>query len=311
MRCLSLLIALGACGGKAAPAAISGSASKPDGTYERANRALHDDAPLDYSRPLDGKRWDRKAITEQFHNSCARGDKRSCIIEAQLTLNSDVHEKYRTVAENCRAGDLMSCRALPGDLNEQRFPKLPGEMSRRDECSETELSAPCDAAALRNECTDGFPAACAALASQEPPLPDADVLATRADELAQQGCDVGIGDECLHLFFSDDHATALRAAQRHCDLDRENCIEVAVVYAKAKDKLRERDAKEQQCQYSRSYYPCIQLAIEYLDGKLDEPVPGRGQALLEYGCRKDLEENKGKLPVTDVSLCGRAKITAN
>lgn len=315
MRRLALLIAVGGCGGKSAPAAISASSSKADATYERANRALHDDAPLDYARPLGGKPWNRDAITAQFHMSCQHGDKRSCIVEAELVTprvtKDDLRAKYRVVEANCREGDLMSCRALPADIDEQRFPDLPGAMSRRDECSESELSASCDAVALRKECGDGFPAACAALASQEPSLFDSDVLAKRADDLARTGCDVGIGDECLHLFYSDDHAQALHAAERHCDLNRDSCIEVAAVYAKMKDKLRERDAKERLCQYSSSYYSCIQLGLEYLDGKLAEPMPGRGQALLDHGCREDLANNSGKLPASDEPLCERAHLSSN
>lgn len=303
MHRLSLLIAVAACGGSAGKSAapISGSAPTSAIGSGQANRALHEDAPLDYERPLKQKPWDRSATTRLFHDNCRAGDKEACIVEAELVPRDARGPVLAFIETNCRVGHAMSCRALPRDTHELLYPDLPGAMSRRPECWRSTLPAPCDVAMLRKECTDGFPGACIVMAAIEPPLPDADALSARGDALSLEGCRAGIASDCSVAGGSE--ADVQTSAERSCELHRENCMDLAIVFERRKDSLHEREAKERACQYTTGWWECIALGNDYLDHKLEEPIAGRGQALLDYGCRKAAAANE-----MDESLCKRAKL---
>lgn len=304
----SLLI-LAACGGQpASPPAFSTTPNPTPPvatstvTRESAERALHDDAPLDFERPFNGKPYDRARTIELFHARCASGDKQACIVEAQL-LDDDA-----TVKANCAAGDVMSCRALPVDENKPRFPDLPGEMSRRAECAQFDKAAACDIAVLRKECTDGFPEACNRLMSSKSQPDDVNELAAQVAKLAMQGCRAGIASECAMIGFSRNETDELRSAERLCDLRRDGCAQLSAIYERAHDSTNARDALERACQYdaTSAVGSCMHLGLAYLDGNLKEPVVGRGQALLNWACAKSLERSGGKQSKRTADLCKRA-----
>lgn len=289
------LVLLAACSGappstttSATSAKVPKPATPPDPhaaipVRERADQALHEDAPLDYERPLKVKLWDRSATAKLFANACELGDKHACIVAAHLAPSD---ASYRAVAKNCAAGDTYSCRALPLDEQDQRFPNAPGAMSRRVACQKPQLPAPCDLDALRHECLDGFPAACSEIGSAMPAPPDGDDLLARWPQLSLRGCRAGIASECQGATSFGTDSDRLDSAQRLCDLAPENCADLALVYKERNDTAGERDSFERACQYggeSRAGI-CGQLATAYVDGKLEEPVPGRAQALLDWAC---------------------------
>lgn len=274
-----LIVIVAACGGTKSAAPIMGSAPSTTVSAEEANRVLHDDAPLDYKRPLDGKPWNRSATTQLFHDNCKAGDKQACIVEAELVPRDARAAVYAIIGEHCRAGDRMSCRALP----------------RHDSD---------DDKALRKDCDAGFPGACIELAANEPS--DADAISRRAQELAKQGCAAGIALEC-GMVIGD-----IRSAQRLCDLQRVECEALGILYERQHDLIHAREERERACQY-RGHDPwsCIGLGNDYLDHKLEEPIPGRGQALLDYGCREAATANHGTLSEANEPICKRAKLTSN
>lgn len=88
-------------------------------------------------------------------------------------------------------------------------------------------------------------------------------------------------------------------------------MDLAVIYERQKDSLHVREAKERSCQYSTGWWECIALGNDYLDHKLEEPIAGRGQALLDYGCRKAAAANHGTLSEIESPICKRARLTSN
>src|SRR5690242_12550711 len=160
---LAWLVVVASCGGSPppptpAPRPVASKHAPPIDPHarivarERADAALQELAPLDYERPFKVKTWDRTATAKLFGDACQLGDKKACIIAAQLVPLDASGESYRVVEANCLAGDLMSCRSLPLDDHAPRFPKAAGAMSRRVECQYPHVRAPCDPQALRAEC---------------------------------------------------------------------------------------------------------------------------------------------------------------
>jgi hypothetical protein len=307
MRQLTLILTVTACGGTPTlTPPISASAPTSVVSLEEANRLLHDDAPIDYERPIKQKPWDRSAAAQLFHDNCQAGDKAACIVEAEILPVEARASALTAIETNCRAGHLMSCRALPSDAHKLLYPDLPGAMSRRPECHRLGQPAPCDVGMLRNECMEGFSIACIIAAAVEPPLPDSDALSARGDVLSVEGCRAGIAINCVVAAGSDEDV--LKSAERSCDLHREYCVDVAVFYEQRNDPLRVREAKERACEYSSGWWECISLGNDYLDHKLEEPIHGRGQALLDYGCRKAVAQSHATLALANESMCKRARL---
>lgn len=307
-----LLVAMTACSGGTArpPAPISTSAPRPPATVsaEAANRALHDDSPLDYDRPFAESSPARAATTKMFHARCEAGDKAACIVEAQLLPQDEDGKNYRVVEANCRTGDLMSCRALP--IGMPQFSGSPGAWSRRPDCAKSTLESQCDLVVLRKECTDGFPNACGDLVTWDHESAEVPTLLDRWQQLSAEGCKVGIADECMNFGPETTPAEIVQRAERLCDLRRDQCGQLSFAYTATKDSSRAREAFERACQYG-SPSTCLQLAESYRDGTFEEPKPGRGQALLDWGCPKVRDRFKGKLPKYFEAICKRANLTSN
>ena len=262
-----------ACGASVPPTPTPTRAQRPLVTREQADRALRSDAPLDYERPFREKPVDRSATAQLFHARCDGGDARACIVESELTGSLDV------VAANCRNGDLMSCRALPLDDGSAKFPDLPGAMSRA--CSTT-----CDAATLRQECTDGFAWACFKLGENDP-SGDGDAMMAKYLKASVEGCRAGISINCGFAGLSKDDLARIDAAKRLCELHLDRCGELATAYMAEHDTKNARDAFERACQYGNTSV-CLELGVKYTGGELTEPVVGRGQALIDWACRRKL-----------------------
>jgi hypothetical protein len=251
----------------------------------RADEALHSDVPLDYERPFKSKPLDRTPTANLFGDACKDGDNHACIVEAQLRPLDDAGTGYKTVLAHCMAGDMMSCRALPPDDHAPRFPNAPGATSRTVECQH--VTKACDVDALRRECTAGLAAACGELEGVSPPIPDYDRIQDRWVALLMQGCRHGIAAECGIVPATASRADQFDNAQRLCDLRPDSCTNLGDLYELRGDKAGERDNWERECEFGKDRWGvCIQLAERYVTGKLEEPVPGRGQALLDWACPK-------------------------
>jgi hypothetical protein len=311
IACLALIAA---CGGERAPATTpqvpvhEATPADPHAAVAlraRADHALREDAPLDYERPFTAKASDRTATARLFGDACRAGDKHACIVEAQLRPLDARGQSYQVVAAACRAGDVMSCRALPLDDDTPRFADLPGAMSRRAECQKFDLPAPCSADALRAECTAGYPAACAELGAQSSPSAADDELFARFPQLSKSGCLAGIASECEKATQRGSTSEQLDIAQRLCDLRRDRCGMLAIAYRLTNDAAHEREALERSCEYGERWFDCIELGGGYLDSRFEEPVAGRGQALVDWACPK-FAAHAGEAGMRRAPACQRA-----
>lgn len=252
---------------------------------QRADDALRTDLALEYQRPF--KPYvppDRSATAALFASACKDGDTHACIVEAQLRPLDVTGTAYQTVLANCMAGDTMSCRALPPDDAVARFPGARGAASRTERCQHERAS--CDVQDLRRECEEGFPAACLHLNGKlTDDVPEGHDALDRFIVLTRDGCRHDIASECE---ISDgDEANRIEMAQRACNLRPETCANLADHEERHGDKAAARLHRERACQYGKDYLGvCIELAEKYLSGELDEPVPGRAQALLDWACPK-------------------------
>lgn len=247
---------------------------------ELAELSLANDTQLDLERPFVDKPRGRNSTHEKFLQLCGDGEKRACWIAAQLS-DADVGDAYRSVAANCRGGDIMSCRALPASYTSWLYRDEPGALSRRVDCQRNG-AAPCDLVALRRECVEGFPNACLELAATTGTT-DIESLLARELELAVSGCAAGIAGECL---LAAVRSYPLVEGRRLCDLT-DQCGELSIYYVEAHDPSRARDALERHCEFRKQAVPtCLELAEHYADHSFEEPFPGRGQALLDYACKR-------------------------
>lgn len=279
------------------PTAAPGPTVAPGPTAElvalraRADRSLAASWPLDYDRPLKAHEADRPATAALYAEACRGGDKQACWIAATLggwspAISAAVHD-------NCVAGDLLSCRALPRDRSDAvapAFPEAPGRAGRSVACGRAaeQPGAPaCDLGALRSECTLGFPHSCElASARADPASRDHDALDARQRELARDGCRARIGRECGEQLVGGNAAEEREIDERMCPLERDWCGNLSLLAQDAGDLVRARDLAERVCQYGAadSANSCVALAGRYLGGELPEPAPRRGEALLTWAC---------------------------
>lgn len=244
-----------------------------------ADATLHAEHAVDYSRPFSNAPVGRHS-TALFDSKCEQGDMRACRIAVQLTPSP---ERYASVAENCRRGDLASCRTLPGDETTARYPELLGSQSRSIACQKAEPT--CDAHALGDECQLGFPAACSQLDFVAPLSKDNSPM--RAIELGFEGCAQDILSECAIVVGWAADERAYDSARRLCE-ETDSCHDLSAM-ARSKHKLDDaRDALERECQFNAtsSVPTCVELAEGYINGLFQEPTSARGWKLLRWACPK-------------------------
>jgi hypothetical protein len=236
----------------------------------QADEELRREEPLDLARPFRAPPVDHDRAIAGYLDACHAGDKPACWIAMTVAGPGAWHDAVAAVRRNCQTGDLMSCRALPEDDRGTPSSDLPGAAGRAGICDD---DTACDRAALRRECDAGFAVSCVALGMSHPTEPDRDGLTTRAAGLAVAGCDASVVAECRLLLTLGSDAQTDAARDRLCTLTDNDC--------RADDPL---DA-ERDCQYgAASAYTCVELGAKYLRHTFPEPVPGRGQALVDWGC---------------------------
>jgi hypothetical protein len=204
-------------------------------------------------------------------------------------MSDQVATLEQLVDANCRAGDLMSCRALPGNTaTDSQFPDSPGVAGRSFACNHPE-EVHCDRALLHRECERGFPASCDAEVDTHGVAGAA--RKARILSLATTGCAAGIVSECRLALRTDDPEEELKTLERACDLDFVVCDVVASKYLARHEPSRARDFMERTCQFAPGAEgACAQLGAMYLAHTLQEPIPGRGQALVDWGCAETLKQ---------------------
>jgi hypothetical protein len=125
------------------------------------------------------------------------------------------------------------------------------------------------------------------------------MFTSRVTSLSREGCAQGVLDECnealtpyeLDAWRPDEQ---LVIARKVCSEQR-LCGRYGELLLDAGDTAHARDAFELACQYRSSIFgTCMQLGDEYLDGKLPEPMPGRGQRLLDFDCHVVFEAMKSR-----------------
>ena len=279
----NVILILAGCGTSAAPAPspLSSRAQPITDPVQAAEAAIRDDMPIDYELPFADRSERREHRVRASVIACEAGHKPSCWKAMQMAPVGQRPGLAKQVEANCRAGDVLSCRALPSSP-QARFPDLPGAAGRSEACENRD--AACDRAAVRTECAAGFPTSCQALALLEPAERDSMALLARVEHLTAAGCDAWILAECA--MSANDPTEQIRRAKKPCQLIGA-CNTVGMWAREAGNKIETRDAYERSCQYDESDEKrCLGLGAAYLDHELPEPVPGRGQALLDWVCRK-------------------------
>ena len=257
----------------------------------RADQSLAASWPLDDARPVTRHDDDRSATAAQYLEACRGGDQQACWIAGSVggwsvAVTAAVHD-------NCRAGDQLSCRALPQervDAASPAFADVPGEAGRSVACNRSTASKvdpACDLAALRKECTLGFSHSCAVI-SERPDVSstERDAFHERAHELAREGCRARIDRECGEQMVRGKEADEREIDERMCPQQRVWCGNLSLFAEQDGDLVRARDLAERVCQYGAddSAMSCLVLAGSYLEGRLPEPSPGRGEALRSWAC---------------------------
>ncbi|CAN5770767.1 hypothetical protein BH11MYX3_BH11MYX3_27430 [soil metagenome] len=258
------------------------SVATPSGDPVRAaEAALRDDAPIDYELPFADKHERREHRVHTMVRACEAGYQSACWKAMQIAPVAEQPPLVKRVGDNCRAGDILSCRALPVS-SEQRFTDLPGAAGRSASC-ETQDPA-CDRVATRAECARGFPQSCFALSELKPREPDHRALSDRIESISETGCRAWILQECK--WSTSDAANQTFRQMQACELSF-RCDHYGNSLREQGQLIAARDAYERACQYEEDdKFRCLVLAEGYLDHRDPEPVLGRGQALLDWVCLK-------------------------
>jgi hypothetical protein len=318
---LALVIVIGGCVGSTpvspAPAREVGPAEnrvKPNAKaelFQAAEQALIDESRLDYELPFTKSAPPPSRATSLFLQACKAGHHAACWNALALVDSADQREITTLIETHCLGGDDLSCRALPTS-GERRFPDSPGAIGRSEACEDHESSA-CDRVGLRAECKHGFSHSCVTLLLMSPPEADRDQLLTRSWELTREGCEAGILRDCDRLSNHDGDPKRSRANERTCSLVRD-CLLTARDLLAAGQVIPAREMYERSCQYSRSAeIACEELMLLYLEKKLAEPVPGRGQAFADSICARAVKLapkilRKGEKIEDRVRACKYSKI---
>jgi hypothetical protein len=253
----------------------------------RAENALAESLKLDFRRPFLSPPYNPSELRDLYFAACVNGDRRSCWIAETIAGASAPAALHELIRNNCLAGDLMSCRGLPVTREGSDLDGTPGEKGRSRECMDS-YGEGCDPQDLRRECEAGFAQSCYRLMLLFP-SPEWQALRTRTALLARDGCKAGIGNECSVLgrvpdISEEDHQLV---AEQLCTYVR-RCVFLFRRHERDGDRVKAAAIYERACQYEdEPWWSCLWLAEKYLAGEFPEPVPGRGQALVEWVCSRN------------------------
>ena len=249
--------------------------------------------PLDYERPFGGSPYDDGEPKRLYLEACELGDRPACWLAANMDLWRETGRASALVLEHCRAGDMLSCRALPPGLTSD---DAPGAVGRSQRCRDSRFDpTACDVVALRRECASGFPLSCQHLrfGPEAKNLGAREALDARILELSLQGCEMFIRGECGTIWSPGSEADDQLSSSHRCPFGLRGCGGVPAAFLALGDRTHARGAAERLCQYdiettdpdhNEQRYFCLELALAYAAHDYVEPVPGRGQALMKWAC---------------------------
>lgn len=260
---------------------------------QRADQALADGVRPNYRRPMAGAPLDRQAIGALYVAACRAGDKRSCWVA--VTFHDPQGTAAAQIIENCRAGDLLSCRAIPEDKTLDVSNHLPGWGGRSRACGVDG----CSRAILQKECDAGFPRSCDQVVDMIEPYVEvrppgyqvSPELVAPLVRLTRRGCAAGLIGECFLLSSrsprlpDDMNNDQLLAHQHMCDIAIVGCDDLGHIYKAKGDVVKAQETFERACQFGAG--GCAGAASGYLDDHLPEPAPHRGEDLARWACQHD------------------------
>jgi hypothetical protein len=255
-----------------------------EGPGEIAERTLRADAPFDLTFPAQTPPR-RDVATNALLAACRVGHHPSCWILLHVAANEDaLRVGLADVISQCRKGDLSSCQAIPPLPPHRLLPSgLPGERGR---ILYQQSRAPTDDEAdqLRGECRDGFAYSCKMLAERSPDSAERREMLDKTSFAAREGCRRKNPDACELVEPDWPAEDRLAAIDWNCQVRRFECHRLGAAIL-ATGRLEDaRNEYERACQYGREPALCLELAQLYRDGKLAEPVRGRGATLLHVAC---------------------------
>lgn len=250
----------------------------------QADQGLKERWPLDYRRPFLEEAYREDTLQHLYIEACRDGDKRSCWMAAMLEGWSPSGTATKQVIDNCVAGDVMSCRALPHRNDRSYGDRVLGSAGRSTVCTHPDLDRRCNMAALRQECSAGFPSSCMDVSRATDT--DRDRFRERTRVLARAGCESGIKDECELLRQTANGRDDLVFGRLQlCILDISWCE--SRDYRERGDFIGARDSDERYCQHGRVRSFCFWLGQQYMEGVYQEPVPGRANSLITWACNDE------------------------
>jgi hypothetical protein len=255
-----------------------------EGPGEQAERALRADAPFDLALPakVPPRRHD---ASNKLLVACRAGHHTSCgLLLHVATSESALEVGLADVVAQCQKRDLPSCHAIPPLPAHPLLPAgLPGELGRM---LSTKPRAPSDdeAVQLRRECRDGFEYSCKVLAERSPNLEERREMHDKMSLAAREGCRRKLPYACELVEPDWPEEDRLGALDWNCQIQRSKCNRLGAALLVAGRTDDARNEYERACQYGRDAPLCLELAELYREGKLAEPVPGRGAALLHLSC---------------------------
>ena len=255
-----------------------------DGPGEMAERTLRGDAPFDLAFPKQTPPR-REAATTALLTACRARHHPSCWLLLHLaTTESALEVGLADVISQCKKGDLSSCQAIPPlPAHPLLPPGLPGERGR---ILYQKSRAPTDDETdqLRGECRDGFAYSCKMLAERSPDLAERREMLDKTSLAAREGCRRKLPDACALVAPDWPAEDRLAALDWNCQVRRSECNRLGAAMLAVGRLDDARSEYERACQYGREPALCLELAQLYRDGKLTEPVRGRGATLLLVAC---------------------------
>lgn len=271
----------------------SSPASSPEGTPTKplpeqpgaqAERTLRSDAPFDLTFPAQTPPR-RDVATNALLAACRAGHHPSCWLLLQVaTRESALRIGLADVVTQCEKGDLWSCQAIPPLPPHPLLPAgLPGEQGRILSGKERAPSAE-EAVQLRGECRDGFAYSCKVLAERSPDLAERREMHDKTSLAARAGCRRKVPDACALVEPDWPTEDRLAALDWNCQVRRSQCNHLGAALLAVGRRDDARSEYERACQYGRRPELCLELAELYRDGRVTEPVEGRGKAIVQAAC---------------------------
>lgn len=122
------------------------------------------------------------------------------------------------------------------------------------------------------------------LAERSPDLAERQEMLDKTSLAAREGCRRKLPDACALVAPDWPAEDRIAALDWNCQVRRSECNRLGAAMLAVGRVDEARNEYERACQYGREPALCLELAQLYRDGKLTEPVRGRGATLLHVAC---------------------------